>query len=52
VWRDLDRFGLSGYHATAGAGSRIYWNSDFVIRIDFGSSREQRYFGLKYHNVF
>ena len=52
VWRDLDRFGLSGLHATAGAGTRLYWNSDFVVRIEFGSSKEQRYFGLKYRNVF
>ena len=36
VWRDLGRFGLSGFHATAGAGMRLYWNSDFVVRVDFG----------------
>ena len=52
VWRDVGRFGLSGFHATAGAGLRLYWNSDFVVRVDFGSSREQRYFGLKYRNIF
>ena len=39
-------------HVTGGMGLRLYWNDDFVIRMDTGLSVEQMYLGLKYRNVF
>ena len=45
----LDAFEL---HWTAGVAQRFYWNSDFVIRLEIGFSREQTYSGLKYRNIF
>ena len=52
VWPDTDQVGLGGLHATVGAGLRFYWNSDFVIRADFGYSSERTYTALKYRNLF
>ena len=39
-------------HMTVGWGLRTYWNADFVVRIDFGVSREQVYTTFKYRNLF
>ena len=39
-------------HLTGGAGLRLYWNADFVIRADLGLSAEQTYLGFKYRNIF
>ena len=52
VWPDLGDLALSDIHWTGGAGVRLYWNSDFVIRADFGVSVEQMFLGLKYRNAF
>ena len=39
-------------HWTGGVGLRLYWNADFVIRMDVGFSSEQISSGVKYHNIF
>lgn len=52
VWHRLPEVSPDGLHWTAGVGGRIYWNADFVIRLDLGLSAEQAYMGLKYRNLF
>ena len=52
VWRRLQEVGPDGLHMTAGVGGRVYWNADFVIRVDLGFSAEQAYLGVKYRNLF
>lgn len=52
VWHRLGELSPAGLHGTAGVGGRIYWNADFVIRLDLGFSAEQVYLGLKYRNLF
>ena len=41
VWANLDQIGLSGMHVSGGAGMRIIWNADFVIRMGIGVAGEQ-----------
>ena len=48
----LQRLNLFQMHWTAGAAQRLYWNSDFVIRLEIGFSEEQTYTSFKYRNVF
>jgi hypothetical protein len=52
VWPDVSDLTISDIHWTGGIGLRLYWNSDFVIRSDFGVSKEQMFLGLKYRNSF
>lgn len=52
VWRNIDELSLSGLHCSGGAGLRIYWNTDFVIRFSIAVSPEQIYTPVKYRNVF
>ena len=52
VWPDVGDLSIHAIHMTSGAGLRLYWNSDFVIRSDFGFSSEQSSVGLKYRNAF
>ena len=57
VWGEFDVPGLSelslaGFHWTAGLGSRLIWNRDFVIRTDLGFSVERAFFTLKYRHLF
>ena len=52
VWPALDKLTLNDMHLTAGAGARLFWNADFVIRLDVGFSSEQPYVTLKYRNIF
>ncbi len=52
VWPDLDQMSLGDLHVTGGAGLRLYWNSDFVIRLGLGVSSEQVCVGMKYRNIF
>jgi hypothetical protein len=37
---------------SGGVGLRIYWNSDFVIRLGLAFSFEQFYTPFKYRNIF
>ena len=41
VWADLDQIGLSGMHSSGGAGVRMIWDADFVIRMGVGVAGEQ-----------
>jgi len=52
VWHRLAEMRPAGFHWTAGLGGRVYWNADFVIRVDMGFSAEQSYTGVKYRNIF
>ena len=52
VWPELEELTLRDMHFTTGAGLRIYWNADFVIRLGIGISSEQIYMPLKYRNLF
>ncbi len=52
VWRNLDDLTLSGLHGSGGAGLRIYWNADFVIRLGVAVSTEQYSTHLRYSNIF
>ena len=52
VWPSLARVEPTAFHLTGGAGFRLYWNSDFVIRLDFGFSSEQSNMGIKLRNIF
>lgn len=52
VWHRLTEVGPDGLHWTAGVGVRVYWNADFVIRLDIGFSAEQTYVAVKYRNLF
>ncbi len=48
----LKRLNMFEMHWTAGAAQRLYWNSDFVIRLEIGFSEEQNYTSLKFRNIF
>lgn len=52
VWPNLESLTLRGMHFTGGIGLRLYWNVDFVIRLEIGFSREQVYLPVKYRNIF
>lgn len=52
VWHRLTNVSPDGLHWTAGVGGRVYWNADFVIRLDVGFSAEQTYVAVKYRNLF
>ena len=52
VWPALAKVSPGGMHWTAGVGSRLIWNSDFVIRTDIGFSNERKYVALKYRKLF
>lgn len=52
VWHRLSELRPAGLRWTAGLGGRVYWNADFVIRLDLGFSAEQNYVGIKYRNLF
>ena len=52
VWRDLNQVSARGFYQTIGLGSRLIWNSDFVIRTDLGLSDEGNYITLKYRHLF
>lgn len=52
VWSTLDEVSPGGMHWTVGVGSRLIWNSDFVIRTDVGFSEERKYVALKYRKLF
>ena len=52
VWSDVGKVALKDFHQTTGIGSRLIWNSDFVIRTDLGLSNERNYFTLKYRHLF
>ena len=41
VWPDLDHIGWSGMHVSGGAGVRMVWDADFVIRMGTGVADEQ-----------
>ena len=44
--------GLRHNHWSSGMGLRLYWNADFVIRLDFAFGTEQSNTSFKYRNVF
>ena len=52
VWGDLNQVSARGFYRTIGLGSRLIWNSDFVIRTDLGLSNERNYMTLKYRHLF
>ena len=52
VQPSLKRLDALDLHWSFGFGQRLYWNSDFVIRLDVGFSAEQSYTGFKYRNIF
>ena len=52
VWPAVDELSLSGTHWTAGAGLRLFWDMDFVTRLDVGLSPEQEYVAFKFDNLF
>ena len=52
VQPSLKRLDALDLHWSFGFGQRLYWNSDFVIRLDIGFSAEQSYTGFKYRNIF
>lgn len=52
VWDQPDKVTPRGLHLTGGAGLRLYWDQDFVIRGDMALSSEQTYLGLKVRNIF
>ncbi len=52
VWPSLGLVEPTNVHLTGGAGFRLYWNSDFVIRLDFGRSSEQSNLRIKLRNIF
>ena len=41
VWPDLDEIGLTGMHISGGAGLRMVWDADFVIRLGLGLASKQ-----------
>ena len=41
VWPDLDQIGWSGMHVSSGAGVRMVWDADLVIRMGTGVADEQ-----------
>ena len=41
VWPDLDQIGWSGMHVSGGAGVRMVWDADLVIRMGTGVADEQ-----------
>lgn len=41
VWPDLDKIGWSGMHISGGAGVRMVWDADLVIRMGTGIADEQ-----------
>ena len=52
VWPAVDELSLSGTHWTGGAGVRLFWDMDFVTRLDVGLSAEQEYVAVKFDNLF
>ena len=44
--------GLRHSHWSSGMGLRLYWNADFVIRLDFAFGPEQSNTSFKYRNIF
>lgn len=43
---------LAGNHWGSGLGLRLYWNADFVIRLDLAFGNEQGNASFKYRNIF
>ena len=43
---------LAGNHWASGFGLRLYWNADFVIRLDLAFGSEQGNASFKYRNIF
>ena len=43
---------LAGNHWSSGFGLRLYWNADFVIRLDMAFGSEQSNASFKYRNIF
>lgn len=52
VWPDLDAATLRGMRLTGGGGVRLYWNMDFVIRLETAISAEQTFTRIQLGNVF
>lgn len=52
VWSDLGSVEIKGVHASGGAGLRLIWDSDFVIRLESGFSSERSFWGLQLRNTF
>ena len=48
----LDHIGLSGFHASGGAGLWLVWDADFVIRLESGLSAERFFWGLLLRSPF
>jgi hypothetical protein len=43
---------MAGNHWSSGLGLRLYWNADFVIRMDLAFGSEQGNASFKYRNIF
>ena len=52
VWSRLDQLRPTQLRWTTGGGLRLYWDEDFVVRLEGGFSKEQSYLGIKYRNLF
>ena len=52
VWPNLGELTPRNMHLTGGAGLRLHWNADFVIRLEVGQSSEQTFLGLQMRPVF
>lgn len=52
VWPSLSALTPRGMHLTGGGGVRVYWNMDFVVRLETAISAEQTFVGVQLGNVF
>jgi hypothetical protein len=52
VWPDLGSLTVRGCRLTGGGGVRLYWNEDFVIRLETAVSSEQTFTGVPLGNLF
>jgi len=43
---------LAGNHWSSGTGLRLYWNADFVVRLDLAFGDERGSASFKYRNIF
>ena len=52
VWPDLGSLGVAGVHSSGGAGLRLVWDADFVIRLETSFSSERSFWGVQLRNIF
>ena len=52
VWPALEDLEFTGMHLSGGGGIRLYWDEDFVIRLEASYSSERSAVGLLLRNIY